>query len=46
MTSEIKGDTAQYETRMEKAIDTLKTNKYKNIRKAAIELQCKANNAQ
>src|SRR5438045_8970571 len=41
MTSEIKGDTAQYETRMEKAIDALKTNKYRSIRKAAIDFNVK-----
>src|SRR5436190_571829 len=41
MTSETNGDTAQYETRMEKAIDVLKTNKYKSIRKAVIDFNVK-----
>ena len=41
MTSNTKGDTAQYETRMEQAIDALKTKKYRSIRKAAIDFNIK-----
>jgi len=41
MTFKTKGNTAQYEARMEQAIDVLKTKKYRSIRKATIDFNVK-----